>query len=170
MPNIQSKLIYRCPIKICYQDQDKKCHLASPKCPFILSFFLLISSSLISSSHIYQRNSLCLKIETSRPVCIWKKLEVFIKNILGIININGAQTEHIWLPNDEYLTYSCNITYAWLTFRYDNVNWCAIFINEFKCDWRVQFWRWTVRGKGDTGHKLYLYLEWEHRPFFFLWH
>ena len=70
MQNIQSKFIYRCPFKICYQDQDKKCHLVSPKCPSISSCFSLILSSHIMIFHLYWENSLNLKkIKISGPEC-----------------------------------------------------------------------------------------------------
>ena len=54
MPNLQSKPIYRCPIQICYQDQDKKCHLVSPNCPLNQVVFHL------SWAPTYIEESLCV--------------------------------------------------------------------------------------------------------------
>ena len=56
-----------------------------------------------------------------------------------------------------------------LTIINDNISYIVIFVYELECDYRVQSWRHVVRGIDDTGRKLYLYLEKELRPFFFLW-
>ena len=76
MPNIQSKLIYRCPIKISYQDQDKKCHLASPKCPYILSFFVAhIELTYFEFPNQSRKFFAFKKLEISGPKCTPESIE-----------------------------------------------------------------------------------------------
>ena len=82
MPNIQSKLSCRCPIKTCYQDQDRNCHLASPKCPSISIFFIFLSL-LISSSHICQGNSLHLQNSKYLGLCVFQTSHFWILCKLG---------------------------------------------------------------------------------------
>ena len=61
--------VYRCPIKICYQDQDKKCHLVFPKCPYISLFFAYIELPYFEFPHISSKFFAFKKVEISGPKC-----------------------------------------------------------------------------------------------------
>ena len=94
MPNIQSKLIYRCPVKIYYQDQDKKCLLASPKCPSISSFF-----AHIKLLYIGRKSFAFKKLKISGPKCnCWFINAIFLFVLVLLKFVSG----YFW-PNNVIL-------------------------------------------------------------------